>query len=154
MIDIKLTSKPISEPITYNAYYKLVLLLALLDNCTYSPKKAPLSLIQLVFWGLRNEINYRIIVDFAKKRRSTLIPWSFESGLDKVLTLSFIKGFCKKIIIGKSESLEIQITEEGKRVLKEIKDLKLFEDELIKIESIGKLTKSRINKANSNWKLS
>ena len=127
--------------------------MALLDKCTYSPSKAPLSLIHLVFWSLRNETNYSVIVDFAEKRRNTLVPWSFEPGLDKVLTLSFIKGFCEKVIIGKSDSLEIKITEEGKKVLKEIKDLKLFEEELSRIENIGKLSKSRINKANLNWKL-
>lgn len=151
MIDIKLISKPISQPIRYNAYYKLVLLLALLKNCTRRPHKAPLSIIHLLFWSLRNENNYQVILDFAQKRSNTLVPWSFESGLDKIITLSFIKGYCNKSIT--NSILEIQITDKGRKVLDEIKDLNLFSDELKRIENIGILHKTRVDKANSNWKL-
>ena len=59
MIDIKLINKPISVPIRYNAYYKLVLLLAIIEHCAMG-KQASLQLIHFVFWGLRSEDNYKI----------------------------------------------------------------------------------------------
>lgn len=66
MIDIKLINKPISVPIRYNAYYKLVLLLAIIEHCAMG-KQASLQLIHFVFWGLRSEDNYKIVYDFSKR---------------------------------------------------------------------------------------
>ncbi|MBE7696673.1 MULTISPECIES: hypothetical protein [Tenacibaculum] len=155
MIDIKLTSKAISEPIRHNAYYKLIILLAIVKYCS-NRKKASIQLIHLVFWGLRTESNYQVLYDFSKKRRQTITPWSFEIGIDKILALCYINNFCEKSIIMKgkySDSLEINITNEGEDILKKIDDFNLFTKDIIKIKELGTIPKSRIINANKKWTL-
>jgi hypothetical protein len=151
MIDIIFTNKPISEPIRYNAYYKLVLLLAIIEFCSVG-KKASLHLIHLVFWSLRSDENYAVLLDFAHQSRNTLTPWSFEPGVEKILILAFVNKYCEKAIVG-GDSLEIKITEQGIEIIKKIKSLDLFEEDLCKIKKIGKIPKNRINNANKNWAL-
>lgn len=150
MIDIKLTSKAISQPIRHNAYYKLVIMLALINYCAYG-KKASIQLIYLVFWGLRTEANYQVLFDFAKKTRQTITPWSFETGIDKILSLAFVNEYLEKTIIG--DRLEIKLTNKGEEVLKKINDLELFKEDLGKIQNLGKIPKNRINNANKKWAL-
>jgi hypothetical protein len=151
MIDIKFTNKPISEPIRYNAYYKLVLLLAIIEYCSIG-RKASLHLIHLVFWSLRSDENYDVLLNFSNQVRSTLTPWSFEPGVEKILILAFVNKYCEKAIVG-GDSLEIKITNEGIEIIKKIKSLDLFKEDLGKIKKLGKIPKNRINNANQNWAL-
>ena len=150
MIDIKLTSKAISEPIRHNAYYKLVVMLAIINYCAYG-KKASVQLIHLSFWGLRTESNYQVLYNFSKKVRQTITPWSFETGIDRILSLAFVNGYCEKIITG--DSLEIKITMAGEEVLEKINDSALFTEDILKIEKLGKIPKNRIINANKKWTL-
>jgi hypothetical protein len=154
MIDIKLTSKAISEPIRYNAYYKLVIMLAIINYCS-NGKKASIQLLHFVFWGLRTDENYQVLLDFSKGRRQTIIPWSFEQGIDRILSLAFIYEYCERVIIGgdKLDSLEIKITENGEDVLKKINDSELFQKDISRLKNLGKIPKSRIISANKKWTL-
>lgn len=152
MINVKLVSKPISEPISFNAYYKLVIFLAILKHCTRSPNKAPLSIVHLIFWGLRTEGNFAVLKDFSKQKRASLVPWSFEPGLEQVLILGITEGYCERKIV--SGQLEIQITEMGRHVVEKISESQLFEEQLHKLIEIGVIAKSRIDSANSKWELS
>lgn len=150
MIEIKLNYKPIATPIKYNAYFKLVLLLAIVNYCGRS-RKASVLIIHLLFWALRNEKNYCVIKAFARQERRTLVPWSFENGVEKVLTLAFVEGFCKKTIV--SSRLDIIITDLGKSKLAEIEELGGFTADIDKIKAIGPLMLSKVETANKNWEL-
>ena len=150
MINIILDEKPTSISIRYNAYYKLVILLSIINHCAYS-KKADLNLIHLVFWSLRDEKNYKILLDLADQNRKTLVPWSFEYGIDQVLALWYINDFLERKIV--SGTLEIKITNTGLAILKSIDNLELFTQEIEKIKALGKIPKKRLQEANKNWKL-
>lgn len=152
MIDIKLINKPISAPIRYNAYYKLVLLLAIIKYCAIS-KQASLQLIHFVFWGLRSDDNYKVVHDFAKKTRDTLSPWSFEEGIDKILILSYVNEYCEKVIIkvNSVDTLEVKITEKGEKVIADIKKMDLFKEDFDKIKSLSKIARNRLDNANKQW---
>lgn len=150
MIDIKLTNKPISAPIRYNAYYKLVLLLAIIEHCAMG-KQASLQLIHFVFWGLRSEDNYRVVYDFSKKDRDTLPPWSFEEGIDKILILSYVNEYCTKVLVKNPDTLEVKIAEKGEQIIAEIKKMELFKEDFDKIKALSKIARSRLDKANQQW---
>lgn len=150
MINIQLDQKPTSISIRYNGYYKMVLLLVIITSCGYS-KKASLGLIHVVFWSLRNEDNYQVLLDFSNKHRNTLIPWSFEHGIDEVLALGLVNGFIERAIVG--QSLEIKITDKGNEIINSINKFELFQEEIQKITALGKIPKNRLNNANKNWKL-
>lgn len=150
MIKIILNEKKTSVSIRYNAYYKLVILLAIINHCG-SRKKADLQLIHLMFWALRDKKNYQILYDIKKDLRDSLTPWSFEFGLEKVLAIGYIEQFLDKIIV--NDQLEIVLTEKGLETLNSINKEELFQDEIEKIKSIGWLPKTKLNKANNNWKL-
>lgn len=150
MISIKIDQKPTSVSIRYNGYYKIVLLLAIIKYCGYG-KKASLELIHLVFWSLRSDDNYKILFDVAKQQRSTLIPWTFEHGIDEVLSLGFINAFLDKVIV--SQTLEIKITAKGEEIINSINEFELFTDEIDKIKALGVIPKARLHRANKNWTL-
>lgn len=150
MINVILDEKPTSISIKYNAYYKLVILLAIINYCGRS-KKASLQLIHLIFWSLRDDKNYQVLNDLKLNSRNTLIPWSFEFGIEKVLALGYIEEYIHKKIV--SSTLEIEITEKGINVLKSINEYGLFQEEIEKIKKIGKVSKTRLDRANQNWKL-
>jgi hypothetical protein len=150
MINIVLKSKEVSFPIKYNGYYKLILMLAIIKYCGRA-SKASLSLIHLIFWSVKSDDNYRVILDLKKQIRSTLVPWSFETGIEKILSLAFVNALCEKKISG--GEIELSLTKNGVRVLEEIIKEKLFDEELKKIKEIGQIPKNRIKSANSNWKL-
>lgn len=150
MINIILDEKPTSVSIRYNGYYKVVLLLAIIQYCAYG-KKASLDLLHLVFWSLRNELNYQVLFDVAKQNRNSLVPWTFEHGIDEVLALGLINEYIEKAVI--SESLEIKITAKGQEIIKSINKFDLFQDEILKIRDLGIIPRTRILSANNNWKL-
>lgn len=150
MIEIKLNYKPIATPIKYNAYFKLVFLLAIVNYCGRGGK-ASVLVIHLLFWALRNQQNYDVLMAFVKQERKTLVPWSFENGVEKVLTLAFVEGFCKKTIV--SSRLDIIITDLGKNKLAEIEELGGFTADITKIKAIGPLMLSKVEAANKNWEL-
>jgi hypothetical protein len=150
MINIILKSKEVSFPIKYNGYYKLILMLAIIKYCGRATK-ASLSLVHLIFWSIKSDDNYKVIMDLKNQNRSNLVPWSFETGIEKILSLAYINNFCEKKIVG--SEIEISLTPNGVRVLNEIIKEELFDDELNKIKGIGQIPKTRIKTANSNWKL-
>jgi len=150
MINIQLDQKPTSISIRYNGYYKVVLLLAIIENCGYA-KKASLDLIHIVFWSLRNDTNYQVLLDLANQQRNTLIPWTFEHGIDEVLALGLINGYIERVIV--SQTLEIKITEKGSEIINAINQFELFQDEMQRIKALGKIPKNRLHNANKNWKL-
>lgn len=150
MINIKLDEKPISVSIRYNGYYKIVLLLFIIQHCGYA-KKVSLELIHVVFWSLRNENNYQVLLDLSNQVRKNLIPWTFEHGIDEVLALGLINGYIERVMIG--EALEIKITEKGNDIINSINQFELFQDELQKIKNLGIIPKSRLAIANKNWNL-
>jgi hypothetical protein len=150
MIDIKLDQKPISVSIRYNGYYKIVILLGIIKHCGYA-KKASLELIHIVFWSLRNDNNYQVLLDISNQLRKNLIPWTFEHGIDEVLALGLINGYIERVMVG--QTLEIKITEKGNNIINSINQFELFQDELQKIKNLGIIPKSRLTSANQNWKL-
>lgn len=150
MIEIYFQNKPISASIKHNAFYKLIILMAIINYCARG-KKASLLLIHLVFWALRNSDNYKILLDFSNDYRKTLVPWAFETGIDRVLSLGYIYSFIDKEIV--TDTLEIKINTEGQKLLTNIEKEKLFEEDIEMIKKIGQLPKGKINNANSNWTL-
>lgn len=150
MINIQLDQKPTSVSIRYNGYYKIVLLLAIIKHCGYA-KKASLELIHVVFWSLRNDTNYQVLLDLSNQQRNTLVPWTFEHGIDEVLALGFINEYIEKIIV--TQTLEIKITEKGAEIINAINQFELFQDEIQKIKALGIIPKNRLSNANKNWKL-
>ena len=148
MIDIKLTNKPISEPIRYNAYYKIVVMLAIIKYMSFN-KKSTINLLHLAFWSLRTDENYKVLVEFSNNVRNTLVPWSFEEGVEKILGLAFINEFCEKVIT--ADGLEIKITTKGEEILNKIENLKLFEEDLTKIKAVKRIAKTKVSNANKNW---
>ena len=151
MINIILNEKKTSVSIRYNAYYKLVILLTIINYCG-SKNKASLQFIHILFWSLRDENNYQVLFDLKKGNRTTLIPWSFEYGIEKVLALGYIEEYIKRKKMS-DNTLEIEITQKGIDVLNSIFENNLFEEEIEKIKRIGKIPKTRLDKANNNWKL-
>lgn len=150
MINIQLDQKPTSVSIRYNGYYKVVLLLAIIANCGYS-KKASLGLIHIVFWSLRNETNYQVLLDLSRQLRNSITPWTFEHGIDEVLSLGLINGYIERVIV--SQTLEIKITDKGSEIINLINQFELFQEEIQKIKQLGKIPKNRLDNANKNWKL-
>lgn len=150
MINIKLDQKPISVSIRYNGYYKIVLLLAIIKHCGYG-KKASLELIHIVFWSLRNESNYQVLLDLTNQVRKDLVPWTFEHGIEEVLALGLINGYIERVIVG--QALEIKITIEGINIINSINKFELFQDDLQRIRNLGIIPKARLTAANHNWKL-
>lgn len=150
MINIVLKSKEVPFPIKYNGYYKLILMLAIIKFCGRGGK-ASLSLIHLIFWSIKSDENYNIILDLKQQNRSSLVPWSFETGIEKILSLAFINNLCEKKI--SASEIELCLTQNGVTVLQEIIKENLFDEELLKIKNIGQIPKNRIKNANSNWKL-
>ncbi len=150
MIDIKLTPKAIHEPVKHNAYYKVIIMLAIIKYIA-SKKQASIPLIHLVFWGIRTGNNYQILLDFSKKVRNTITPWSFEPGIENIISLALVNELCEKVIV--SNTLELKLTEKGVMALEQIEKLELFETDIKLIKQLNKISKSRIKSANKNWTL-
>lgn len=151
MIEVKLDIKPIPVPILYQPVYKLIMLLAVLKYGTRKPHNSTFLKLHLFLWGLRSEENYNVLVQLQKKERNTILPWSFEPALDKVVTIAIINNYCTKEI--KSNELQVKITSEGESLLQKIEGLELFNEDISKIKAIGIIPQSSIKTASSNWKL-
>jgi len=151
MIEVKLDIKPIPVPIIYQPIYKLIMLLAVLKYGTSKPHNATFLKLHLYLWGLRSEENYNVLKQLQKKERNSILPWSFEPALDKVVTIAIINNYCTKEI--RTAELQIKITNEGESLLQKIEDLELFNGDISKIKAIGIIPQTYIKTANSNWKL-
>lgn len=150
MINIIIDEKATSVSIRYNAYYKLVILLAIINHCG-SKNKAGLQLIHIMFWALRDDKNYQVLFDLKMNLRNSLTPWSFEFGLEKALAIGYIDEYLERKLV--TNQLEIAITSKGLELLNSIKNDELFQDEINKIDTIGWIPKITLEKANNNWKL-
>lgn len=151
MIEVTLDIKPIPVPLLYQPVYKLIMLLAVLKYGTSKPHNATFLKLHLYLWGLRSEENYTVLKQLQKKERNTVLPWSFEPALDKVVTIAIINKYCTKEI--KSTELQIQITPEGTTLLQKIEELELFSEDILKIKGIGIIPQTSIKAASSNWKI-
>jgi hypothetical protein len=151
MIEVTLDIKPIPVPLLYQPVYKLIMLLAVLKYGTSKPHNATFLKLHLYLWGLRSEENYTVLKQLQKKERNTVLPWSFEPALDKVVTIAIINKYCTKEI--KSTELQIQITPEGTTLLQKIEELELFSEDISKIKGIGIIPQTSIKAASSNWKI-
>ena len=151
MIKVELDIKPIPVPLLYQPVYKLVLLLAVLRYGTSKPHNSTFLKLHLYLWGLRSEENYNVLMQLKKTERNSILPWSFEPALDKVVTIAIINNYCTKEI--KSNELQIKITAEGESFLKKIEGLELFSEDISKIKAIGIIPLSSIKTASGNWKL-
>ena len=80
-----------------------------------------------------------------------MTPWTFEQGIENVLALGLINNFIERIKI--KDDLNFKITDQGEKVLNSINNLNLFEEEIKKIKSFGKISKDRLQRANENWKI-
>nr|WP_317466926.1 hypothetical protein [Bacteroides hominis (ex Liu et al. 2022)]MDV6147645.1 hypothetical protein [Bacteroides hominis (ex Liu et al. 2022)] len=47
--------------------------------------------------------------------------------------------------------MEVEITENGEKVIAEIKKLELFKEDFDKIKALSKIARSRLDKANQQW---
>jgi hypothetical protein len=151
MIEVELNIKPIPVPIIYQPIYKLIMLLAVLKYGARKPHNATFLKLHLYLWGLRSEENYNVLKQLQKEERNSILPWSFEPALDKVVTIAIINNYCTKEV--KSAELQIKITTEGESLLQKIEDLDLFNEDISKLKAIGIISQSSIKMANNNWKL-
>lgn len=151
MIEVKLDIKPIPVPILYQPVYKMIMLLAVLKYGAGKSQNSTFLKLHLYLWGLRSEVNYNVLKQLQKKERNTILPWSFEPALDKVVTIAIINNFCTKEI--KSKELQIKLTAEGHSLLQRIEDLELFTEDISRIKAIGVISQSTIKTASNNWKL-
>lgn len=151
MIEVKLDIKPIPVPIIYQPIYKLIMLLAVIKYGTRKPHNTTFLKLHLYLWGLRSEENFNVLKQLQRKERNSIMPWSFEPALDKVVTIAIINNYCTKEI--KSAELQIKITTEGESLLQKIEGLKLFKEDISKIKAIGIIPQSSIKTASNNWKL-
>ena len=151
MIDVKLDLKGIPVPIRYQPIYKIVMLLAILRYGCQKPHNANLLKLHLFMWGLRDEVNFAVLMDIKTKRRTSVVPWVFEPAMNKVITLGVINSLCEREI--KNGFLQVRILPEGLRVLERITELDVFTPEINKIKNIGVLPQSTITEVNKNWEL-
>jgi hypothetical protein len=149
MIEVKLEAKPIPVPLTYQPIYKIVLLLAVLQYACSKPYRATFLKLHLYMWGMRSNKNAYILRSIAKKRRSTIAPWNYEPGLERVITLSIVSGYCNRCIA--SQELQIELTDAGKDLLKKIEEAGYFSEDISRIKSIGKIPQGKLVAANENW---
>lgn len=150
MIEVKFKNKPIPVPLIYQPVYKIVMLLAILK---YGTKKQKVSLLTLniYFWSIRSEKNHKILLDISKKSRDSIIPWSFEPGLEKTINLAIVGKYCTRFI--NNGTFEIKLELAGEKLLHEVEKLQIFNGDITKIKSIGAIPASRLQKSATNWNL-
>jgi hypothetical protein len=151
MIKMTLEGKGIPVPLIFQPVYKLVILLAVLKYGTRRPHVAPLSTVHVYMWALRTEENFKILMDLSSGARDSIVPWSFEPGLKQIMNIAVVNGFCERII--RPYSFEIKLTAIGDEILQQVVSLGVFEKDLIKLRTIGIVTKSKLENANKNWSI-
>jgi hypothetical protein len=151
MIEVSLEIKPIPVPMIYQPIYKLIMLLAVLKYGSSKPHKSTFLRLHLYLWALRSDENYNVILQLKRKERETILPWSFEPGLESVVTLSIVNKYCVKEILNKE--LNIKLTPLGDDLLKRIESFDFVKDDLQKIKNIGIIPQNKIESANKKWKL-
>lgn len=149
MIEIKLENKPIPVPLAFQPIFKMAILLAILKYCCEKPHKATFLKLHLCMWALRSPKHKRLLREVKFKKRSSLIPWSFEPALEQVVKLCLVNQYCKKVKT--SNSLQIQLETKGKMFLSQIEVQKYFKEEIDKLKEIGIVPQSIIDSANSIW---
>jgi hypothetical protein len=151
MIKMTLEGKGIPVPLIFQPVYKMIMLLAVLKYGTRRPHVAPLSTVHVYMWALRTEENFKILMDLSIGARNSIVPWSFEPGLKQMINLAVVNGFCERVI--RPYSFEIKLTVVGEDILQEIVSLDVFEKDLIKLRTIGIVTKAKLQNANKNWSI-
>ena len=150
MIKAKLDIKPIPVPSIYQPIYKLILLLAVLKYGTRKPHNCTFLKLHLYLWALRTVDNFESLKALKKSNIDSMLPWTYEPGLNKLVTIALVNNYCTRAII--SNELQITLTEEGDSFIKEIERRNLFSEDIEKIKKIGIISQVKVKKASSNWK--
>jgi hypothetical protein len=151
MVSVHLEKRPIPVPLIYQPVYKIVVLLGVLKYNTSRPHSAPFITLHLLFWSLRSDENHRVLHEIKDGTRRSILPWSFEPGLDKTATLAIVNGFCEKEI--KSKALKIKLTDKGEALLARINEMSVFQNDLQKLREIGIVPLNKIHSVNQVWAL-
>jgi hypothetical protein len=151
MIKMTLKETGIPVPLIYQPIYKIVILLAILKYGTRRPYTAPLVTLHVYMWALRTDQNYKVLHDLANGTRNSIVPWSFEPGLEQIINIAVVNGFCLRE--PKQYALEIKLSSSGEKILQEIEALEVFTSDFKKIKALGIIPKSKIANANKNWSL-
>lgn len=151
MIEAKLDIKPIPVPSIYQPIYKLIMLLAILKYGSRRPYNCTYLKLHMYLWGLRSVDNYYSLLKLKKPEIKSILPWSYESGLSRLVTLALINNYCVRAV--KSNELQIQLTEAGIDLISRIEELGLFKEDIMKIKKIGIISQTKIKEASTNWSL-
>ncbi|QXP58814.1 hypothetical protein [Olleya sp. HaHaR_3_96] len=136
MIDIIAIPKTVYVPMHLQPIYRVSQILLILNYNTGSSKSATISLLQTIAWSMRDEDNFRILMDYKEEKRHSLVPWCFEPALDKALILALVNGYCERLVGGK-----IKLTKDGKKLIETIIDNNLFKKQIASLEKIGDVSK-------------
>ncbi|UZJ63722.1 hypothetical protein OKW96_14920 [Sphingobacterium sp. KU25419] len=142
MIEVKLDLKPVPVPLAYQPIYKIIILLSILRYGCPRPYNATFLKIHLYFWALRDEGNYIVMKQISCKERDSLIPWSFEPSLERIVTLAVINKFCTRKIL--SGNLQIQLLDAGIDLLKKLKKGSILKMILVKLSQLEILLKQKL----------
>lgn len=151
MIKAKLNIKPIPVPSINQPIYKLILLLAVLKYGTRKSQNCTFLKLHLYLWALRTNDNYESLIALKKKEIKTILPWSYEPGLNKLITLGLVNNYCSRVI--KSSELQIILTVDGDTFISKIERRNLFSEDIDKIKKIGIIPQTKLKSASTNWKL-
>lgn len=130
MIEISGRPKSSYVPLHLQPIFRVAQLLLILNFNTGKGKSATISLLQTVLWSIRTDKNLKKELNYSK------IPGVFEPALDRVLILAIANGYCSKLKGGK-----IKITPKGKEIIKIILDNNLFQNQVVKLNEIGDVSK-------------
>lgn len=151
MIKVELELKPIPIPLIYQPIHKLVMLLAILKYGGMRGQQFHVLALHVYMWALRSKKNQTVLKDLQTDKRRSLVPWSFEPGLDVVISLAIINNYCIKELV--SNEFRVKLTESGNFLLNEVEQKNIFILDINKIKDIGKISKAKLDQANKNWEL-
>lgn len=151
MINVNLDLKPIPAPLEYQPIYKIALLICILKYGCSKPHNATLLKLHIYMWALLTEENLNILLEAKAGTRTSLVPWTFQPGMEKVITLSIINGFCIREI--KSALFQVKLTSGGAELINRLEAEGIFTEKIDQIKRIGIIPQKTIKLLNSNWKI-
>jgi hypothetical protein len=136
MIEIISNPKSVYVPVHLQPVYRVSQILLILNYNTGSSKSATISLLQTIAWAMRDEENFKILMDYKEEKRHSLVPWCFEPALDKALILALVNEYCERLVGGK-----IKLTKKGKKLIELIIKDNLFKTQITSLKKIGDVSK-------------
>ena len=136
MIEIISNPKSVYVPVHLQPVYRVSQILLILNYNTGSSKSATISLLQTIAWAMRDEENFKILMDYKEEKRHSLVPWCFEPALDKALILALVNEYCESLVGGK-----IKLTKKGKKLIELIIKDNLFKTQITSLKKIGDVSK-------------